>query len=160
MMAQYYVRWFGDLRLADVPTVGGKNASLGELHAALAGGAITVPEGFALTAEAYRDALALFDAADPLRRLLTGFDHRDVTALAERAAAARQIVYEATGNLRVHKPTYREGYRAVLRHIGICGEAPADYPEIARYLAGLGIDSISVNPASLLATLDAVAAAE
>jgi hypothetical protein len=34
------------------------------------------------------------------------------------------------------------------RHIGICGEAPANYPEIARYLAELGIDSISVNPLS------------
>ncbi len=57
-----------------------------------------MPEGFALTAEACRDALAAFGAADPLRRLLTGFDHRDVTASAERAAA-RKIVYEATGNI-------------------------------------------------------------
>jgi pyruvate,water dikinase len=46
------------------------------------------------------------------------------------------------------------------RHVGICGEAPANYPEIARYLAGLGIDSISVNPASVLRTIQAVAEAE
>jgi pyruvate,water dikinase len=38
------------------------------------------------------------------------------------------------------------------RHVGICGEAPANYPEIARFLAGLGIDSISVNPSSLVRT--------
>jgi pyruvate,water dikinase len=46
------------------------------------------------------------------------------------------------------------------RHVGICGEAPANYPEIARYLAGLGIDSISVNPSSVLRTMEAVAEAE
>ena len=46
------------------------------------------------------------------------------------------------------------------RHIGICGEAPANYPEIARYLAQLGIDSISVNPSSILRTMQVVSDAE
>jgi pyruvate,water dikinase len=46
------------------------------------------------------------------------------------------------------------------RHVGICGEAPANYPEIARFLAELGIDSISVNAGSLLQTMNVVAAAE
>ena len=46
------------------------------------------------------------------------------------------------------------------RHVGICGEAPANYPEIARFLAELGIDSISVNPSSLLRTIAVVREAE
>ena len=46
------------------------------------------------------------------------------------------------------------------RHVGICGEAPANYPEIARYLAQLGIDPISVNPSSILRTMGVVADAE
>lgn len=46
------------------------------------------------------------------------------------------------------------------RHVGICGEAPANYPDIARFLTGLGIDSISVNPASLLRTIEVVRQAE
>jgi pyruvate, water dikinase len=46
------------------------------------------------------------------------------------------------------------------RHVGICGEAPANYPEIARFLVGLGIDSISVNAASLLRTMTVVHEAE
>jgi pyruvate,water dikinase len=46
------------------------------------------------------------------------------------------------------------------RHVGICGEAPANYPEIARFLAGIGIDSISVNPASVLRTIKVVREAE
>jgi pyruvate,water dikinase len=53
-----------------------------------------------------------------------------------------------------------EGAKRNRRHVGICGEAPANYPEIARFLAGIGIDSISVNPASLLRTMAVVAAAE
>ena len=89
------VRWFDDIRLKDVPAVGGKTASLGELYSLLGA---RVPEGFALTAAAYRDALAEAGVWEELRRLLSNFDHHDVTLLAERAAAARRIVYEATGN--------------------------------------------------------------
>jgi pyruvate, water dikinase len=46
------------------------------------------------------------------------------------------------------------------RHIGICGEAPANYPEIAQFLVGLGIDSIGVNPSSLALTIKVVREAE
>jgi len=46
------------------------------------------------------------------------------------------------------------------RHVGICGEAPANYPEIARFLTELGIDSISVNPSSILRTMAIVHEAE
>src|ERR1700745_1222376 len=46
------------------------------------------------------------------------------------------------------------------RHVGICGEAPANYPEVAQFLAELGIDSISVNAASLLRTTTVVYEAE
>jgi pyruvate,water dikinase len=52
------------------------------------------------------------------------------------------------------------GARRNHRKVGICGEAPANYPEIARFLAGIGIDSISVNPSSLLRTIAIVHEAE
>jgi len=58
MSAQSYVRWFIDIWLEDLPLVGGKSASLGELYSTLSSEGISVPNGFALTAEAYRDALA------------------------------------------------------------------------------------------------------
>lgn len=53
-----------------------------------------------------------------------------------------------------------DGARRNHRHIGICGEAPANDPRIARFLTGVGIDAISVNPASLLRTIAVVAEAE
>jgi pyruvate,water dikinase len=43
-----------------------------------------------------------------------------------------------------------DGARRNHRHVGICGEAPANYPEIVRFLIELKIDSISVNPSSAL----------
>lgn len=46
------------------------------------------------------------------------------------------------------------------RHVGICGEAPANYPEIAKFLTELGIDSISVNPSSVMRTMRVVHEAE
>ncbi|MFC7611008.1 putative PEP-binding protein [Teichococcus aestuarii] len=52
------------------------------------------------------------------------------------------------------------GARRNHRHVGICGEAPANYPEIAAYLVALGIEAISVTPASLLRTIAVVREAE
>ncbi len=109
MAAETWVRWFDDIRLKDVAAVGGKTASLGELRALLGG---RVTDGFALTAEAYRDALSSAGIADELRRLLSGFDHHDMAQLGERAAAARQLVYEATGDTRLHD-AIATAYRAL-----------------------------------------------
>lgn len=93
-----YIRWFSDIRLSDVPIVGGKNASLGELYSSLTAQGMRVPNGFALSAQAYRDALTEANAWEPLRKLLDGIDRRRVETLAKRAAKLRRIVYRATGN--------------------------------------------------------------
>ena len=91
-----YVRWFSDIRVNDVALVGGKNASLGELYSTLSQQGVRVPNGFALTAAAYRDALTDAKAWEPLHRLFDKLDKRQLDVLAERAAAAREIIYQAT----------------------------------------------------------------
>ncbi|MGY4314120.1 phosphoenolpyruvate synthase/pyruvate phosphate dikinase [Bradyrhizobium sp. JR3.5] len=96
MNASVYTRWFKDIRLEDVPLVGGKTASLGELYSALARHGVKVPNGFALVASAYRDALTEAGAWDELGGLLAGLDKRNIADLAKRARAARAIVYAAT----------------------------------------------------------------
>ena len=93
-----YIRPFDLLSLSDIPLVGGKTASLGELHRLLAGAKVSVPQGFAITAEAYRDALTRAGAWDELKARLADLDPEDVEDLARRAAAARRIVYEATAD--------------------------------------------------------------
>lgn len=83
---------FSTLTLADVPRVGGKNASLGELHRALAPLGVGVLDGFATTAEAYRRWLDGSDLGDRLRVIFTGLDAEDLEALARAGAAARAAV--------------------------------------------------------------------
>ena len=93
-----YIRWFETIRLEDVPLVGGKNASLGELYRELGTASVKVPNGFALTVAAYADALSSAKAWAGLHALLDNLDIADVSELAERAEKARRIVYDATGN--------------------------------------------------------------
>jgi pyruvate,water dikinase len=91
-----YIRPLKSVRIEDVGLVGGKNAALGELQAALAAAGVPTPAGFAITAEAYRDALAAAGAAPRLHALLDGLDLENVAELARRAAQARELVYAAT----------------------------------------------------------------
>ena len=76
------VAWLKDLRLADLPKVGGKNASLGEMTAALAQAGVRVPGGFATTAEAYREFLAAGGLDRRIGEKLKALDSSDVKALA------------------------------------------------------------------------------
>jgi len=95
MMAEQarYIRWFDEMTLEDVPLVGGKNASLGEMYRELAPVGVMVPNGFAVTAEAYRDMLTAGDAWDKLHEIMDDLDKADVRGLAKRGAAARDLIY-------------------------------------------------------------------
>ncbi|MEQ9814504.1 MAG: phosphoenolpyruvate synthase [Azospirillaceae bacterium] len=95
MATQSYIRWFADLGIGDVPLVGGKNASLGEMYRELAPLGVRLPNGFAVTAEAFREALTAAGAWDELHTLLDTLDKRDVRALARAGHRAREIVYQA-----------------------------------------------------------------
>jgi pyruvate,water dikinase len=95
MAASDYVVRFEDLRIADVPRVGGKNASLGEMIGNLAARGIRVPGGFATTAAAYR---AFLDGARLTERIderLEALDPGDVDALARCGAEIRKRIVEA-----------------------------------------------------------------
>ncbi|MBA2338487.1 MAG: phosphoenolpyruvate synthase, partial [Acidimicrobiia bacterium] len=85
-MAQ--VRWFDEISMADLPDVGGKNASLGEMITGLTAAGITVPGGFATTAEAFRSHLRIAGLDARITERLGGVDPEDVVAL---AAAGREI---------------------------------------------------------------------
>jgi len=106
------IRWFRDIRLADVALVGGKNASLGELYSVLSEQGVHVPNGFVLTADAYRNALTEARARDRLHRLLDAVDKTRIDALARCAAEARAIVFDATGTDRLRQEI-AESYRQV-----------------------------------------------
>src|SRR3990167_4555511 len=90
-----FIRWFNELGSGDVSLVGGKNASLGEMVRELSSDAVRVPNGFAITAQAYRHVLDQADAWPALHRALAGLDATNVDDLARRAHLAREIVYGA-----------------------------------------------------------------
>jgi pyruvate,water dikinase len=85
---------FEELRMADVDSVGGKNASLGEMISQLAQAGVRVPGGFATTAAAYREFLSANGLAGRIEQVLSGLDVDDVTALAAAGAQIRQWILE------------------------------------------------------------------
>lgn len=90
-----YVRFFEEFGIEDVPLVGGKNASLGEMFQKLSQQGVRVPHGFATTADAYKHMLDRAGAWDALHAELDDLDADDVTALARKGKRAREIVYGA-----------------------------------------------------------------
>src|SRR3954470_894246 len=96
---EVYVASFEDLRMTDVDSVGGKNASLGEMISQLAGAGVRVPGGFATTAQAFRDFLAHSANGGPslaqrIADRLATLDIDDVRALAQTGAAIRQWIVD------------------------------------------------------------------
>lgn len=91
---QEFVVWYQDLGMEDVPRVGGKNASLGEMISNLASVGVQVPGGFATTAEAFNQFLEQSGVNERIYQLLDGLDVDDVTALAKAGAQIRQWVID------------------------------------------------------------------
>ncbi|MGB0253941.1 MAG: phosphoenolpyruvate synthase [Litorivicinaceae bacterium] len=89
-----YILWFDELGMNDVERVGGKNASLGEMISNLAGAGVSVPNGFATTAHAYREFLAHENLADRINQSLAALDVDDVNALAKTGAEIRSWIID------------------------------------------------------------------
>ncbi|NER79327.1 MAG: phosphoenolpyruvate synthase [Leptolyngbya sp. SIO1D8] len=90
--AQELVLWLEQTRLADVPIVGGKNASLGEMIQQLTPRGINVPLGFATTANAYRHFIKSNELDEKLRTLFADLDVTDVRNLQQRGREARSLI--------------------------------------------------------------------
>jgi len=76
-----YIRWFEEIGIEDVPLVGGKNASLGEMYRDLTTQGVKIPDGFAVTAEAYWYMVNPAGILDELKESVAGLDKTDVTDL-------------------------------------------------------------------------------
>ncbi|GAB3628590.1 phosphoenolpyruvate synthase [Pandoraea terrae] len=90
-----YVVPFEHLRMTDVESVGGKNASLGEMISQLANAGVRVPGGFATTAYAFREFLTHNHLTERIAKRLEGLDTDNVKALAEAGAEIRQWIVDA-----------------------------------------------------------------
>lgn len=89
-----YIIEFDQLNMNDVEVVGGKNASLGEMISNLTSLGVSVPNGFATTADAYREFLATDGLDKKINQALDALDINDIQALTETGAKIRQWIIE------------------------------------------------------------------
>jgi pyruvate,water dikinase len=89
------ILWFEEIGIGDVPMVGGKNASLGEMYQKLTSKGVAVPHGFAITAYAYKHLLKDAGIEDAIKDALAGLDTHDLRNLQERGEKVRNIIRHA-----------------------------------------------------------------
>ncbi len=89
-----YIKFFNELTIKNVPQVGGKNASLGEMYRKLSSKGVRVPNGFATTSFAYDDFMEKTGVKKEIRRILRGLDTGDVVDLARRGALVRKAILD------------------------------------------------------------------
>ena len=89
------ILWFDEIGIDDVPMVGGKNASLGEMYQNLTSKGVAVPHGFAITAYAYRYLLKAAGVEQAIRDVLADLDTHDMHNLRERGEKVRDIIRTA-----------------------------------------------------------------
>ncbi len=90
-----FIKFYKELGIKDVPSVGGKNASLGEMFRTLTPKGIRVPNGFATTAEAYRYFFKATGLEAEIRKILKGLDTHNVTDLGKRGLKVREAIIKA-----------------------------------------------------------------
>ena len=112
------VLWFKQLGMHDVELVGGKNSSLGEMIQHLSKAGVSVPDGFATTAEAYREFLAHEGLADRINAQLSALDVDDVQTLARTGKAIREAVMKAPFPAALEKEI-RAAYQQLLDEAGV-----------------------------------------
>ncbi len=93
--AQKFIQWFKDIRIEDVPTVGGKNASLGEMYRELTSKGVNIPNGFAITAEGYRHLITETGIKGKMEETLAGVDKKNIADLATRGKRVRDLLLGA-----------------------------------------------------------------
>ncbi len=158
-----FVLFFDQLGMSDVPVVGGKNASLGEMISNLAGAGISVPGGFATTADAFRIFLSHESLDQKINGLLDGLDINDVDALAKVGSDIRAEVMQTPFPAELEEAV-REAY-AMLQNgtdisVAVRSSATAeDLPEASfagqqeTFLNVNGVDNVLLRIKEVFASL-------
>lgn len=92
MKSHTCITWFKDIGISDIPSVGGKNASLGEMYSSLSQKGIRVPNGFAITVDAYWNLLHANNVHKKIKQLLKDLDDKNVTELARVGKKIRALI--------------------------------------------------------------------
>ncbi len=112
-----HIKFFKDITLPDIPEVGGKNASLGEMLSKLSPKGVSLPNGFATTSSAYFYFLQNAGISKAIREVLTGIDVHDVADLRVRGAKIRGIILKSKIP-KDFEDEIRRGYRELSKECG------------------------------------------
>ena len=92
---QNFVKWYKEVGIADVPSVGGKNAALGEMYSNLVPFGVNIPDGFALTADAYRYFFKKTGLDEKIKKILVDLDTRNIKNLQVRGKKICEAILES-----------------------------------------------------------------
>ena len=124
--------WFDKIAIEDVPLVGGKNASLGEMYRTLARKGVRVPNGFAVTARAYHYLLEKGGVKNAIKKALKGLNTHDVDDLAARGKKVREIILatpfppELAEEIKVAYKKLSENYKTKNVDVAVRSSATAE----------------------------------
>ena len=90
-----FVKWFNEVGIVDVPSVGGKNAALGEMFSNLVPLGVNVPDGFALTADAYRHFFKQTGLDERIKNILSDLNTKDIRNLQAHGKKVREEILKA-----------------------------------------------------------------
>lgn len=90
-----YIKWFKEIGIEEVSLVGGKNASLGEMYRNLTPEGVKIPNGFAITAEAYRYVIESSGILQKMKDILADINKDDLKDFAHRGHAIRELIYSS-----------------------------------------------------------------
>lgn len=112
-----YVKFFEDISIDDIPQVGGKNASLGEMHSHLAPKGVNLPNGLATTAESYYYFLDSVGIRQQIEDILVGLDVKDISDLKARGLKIRNLIIKSKFP-KDFEDEIRRGYKELSQKCG------------------------------------------
>jgi pyruvate,water dikinase len=90
-----YIKWYEEITMEDLPLVGGKNASLGEMFQELAPKGINIPDGFAITVDAYWDVVKHNNLKSHIENILKNLDTHDIESISVTGKKIRDLIYHS-----------------------------------------------------------------
>ncbi len=112
------ILWFREISLKDTAIVGGKNASLGEMYQKLTEKGINIPNGFAITAHAYRYFLSHSKIDGEIKKILEGLNAKDLADLRRRGKQVRDLILNASFPPDLER-LICDAYRKLSREFGV-----------------------------------------
>jgi pyruvate,water dikinase len=160
-----FIKWFSEVGISDVPSVGGKNAALGEMYSNLVPLGVNIPDGFAITADAYRHFFRETGLDEKIKEILSDLDTKNIRNLQIRGKKVREEILKAilpqdlqdaiTKSYKEFGEKYGENIETAVRSSATAEDLPgASFAgQQETYLNVHGIENILISTKKCIASL-------